>query len=279
MIGTRNGPRTRSERKSATIGFPKSPCKHGSPHADGVRQQQQVIETSYSFTGQQQLTIWEKVRPELRSAAPTRSRSTSRAGHAGETPARIRPRFSITKRRSRSAPGQDRNVLELGVGLPLERCTRRYDLGRSGNGAPVDRSESAVRSKGYELGLRTQAIPDLTSTMTVWNLDLASELLFVGDAGTTEPSRPSRRNGVGGRTFTPSTAGFVGMPTFAFTHARFQGDDPAGNNIPGAVGTVVNTGTDGSLAHRILLYVPLALLRSATTHGRQQRAVEIYEPL
>jgi len=52
-----------------------------------------------------------------------------------------------------------------------------------------------VRSKGAEVGIRTTAIPDLTSC-SVFVLDFDSELLFVGDAGTTEPSRPSRRVGV-----------------------------------------------------------------------------------
>jgi hypothetical protein len=53
-----------------------------------------------------------------------------------------------------------------------------------------------LRSRGAELGIRTRAIDGLTSSVAVFVLDFDSELLFVGDAGTTEPSRPSRRVGV-----------------------------------------------------------------------------------
>ncbi|MEP6838348.1 MAG: TonB-dependent receptor plug domain-containing protein, partial [Bradyrhizobium sp.] len=61
---------------------------------------------------------------------------------------------------------------------------------------PLDRVPLLVRSKGAEIGIRTRAIEGLTSSLAVFVLDFDSELLFVGDAGTTEPSRPSRRVGV-----------------------------------------------------------------------------------
>jgi hypothetical protein len=49
---------------------------------------------------------------------------------------------------------------------------------------------------GAELGIRTLALPGLHATAAFWGLDLDSELLFVGDAGTTEASRPSRRRSI-----------------------------------------------------------------------------------
>src|SRR5205085_4255293 len=61
---------------------------------------------------------------------------------------------------------------------------------------PLDRVPLLVRSKGAEVGIRTKAIEGLTSSLAVFVLGFDSELLFVGDAGTTEPSRPSRRVGV-----------------------------------------------------------------------------------
>ena len=53
-----------------------------------------------------------------------------------------------------------------------------------------------VRAKGAEVGMRTVRVRGLQSTVSLWYLGLDSELLFVGDAGTTEPGRPSRRYGV-----------------------------------------------------------------------------------
>lgn len=53
-----------------------------------------------------------------------------------------------------------------------------------------------VPTKGAEIGFRTQAIEGLNSSLALFILDSASEILFVGDAGSTEPSRPSRRIGI-----------------------------------------------------------------------------------
>jgi len=53
-----------------------------------------------------------------------------------------------------------------------------------------------VRTRGFEAGVRTKIIPDLDSSVSVFILDQASEILFSGDAGDTEASRPSGRYGV-----------------------------------------------------------------------------------
>ncbi len=55
----------------------------------------------------------------------------------------------------------------------------------------VRRVDPLVRSRGIDLGVRSTAIPGLHSTLTVFQLELDSELLFVGDGGSTEASRPS----------------------------------------------------------------------------------------
>ncbi|WP_376708431.1 TonB-dependent receptor [Bradyrhizobium australafricanum] len=107
---------------------------------------------------------------------------------------------------------------------------------------PLDRVPLLVRSKGAELGIRTRAIDGLTSSLAVFVLDFDSELLFVGDAGTTEPSRPSRRVGV------EWTNQYKLLPwvsidfDLAYTRARFTDVDPAGNFIPGAPAWVASGG-------------------------------------
>ena len=99
---------------------------------------------------------------------------------------------------------------------------------------PQDRVPLLVRSKGAEIGVRTKAVEGLTSSLAVFVLDFDSELLFVGDAGTTEPSRPSRRVGV------EWTNQYQVLPWMrldldvAYTRARFTDFDPAGDFIPGA---------------------------------------------
>lgn len=99
-----------------------------------------------------------------------------------------------------------------------------------------------VRSQGGEVGLRTRAVPNLESSVAVFVLDYASELLFVGDAGTTEPSRPSRRVGVEwSNHYQPLP--WLGIDAdVAYTRARFTDDEPAGNDIPGAPAAVASAG-------------------------------------
>src|SRR5262245_8924941 len=63
-------------------------------------------------------------------------------------------------------------------------------------GEPAERVTPLVRARGSEFGVRTVAVPHLQSTLTLWTLNLDSELVFAGDAGTTEPGRPSERYGV-----------------------------------------------------------------------------------
>ena len=99
---------------------------------------------------------------------------------------------------------------------------------------PLARVPLLVRSKGAEVGIRTGAIEGLTSSLSLFMLDFDSELLFVGDAGTTEPSRPSRRVGV------EWTNRYKVLPwitldfDLAYTRARFTNMDPVGDFIPGA---------------------------------------------
>jgi TonB-dependent Receptor Plug Domain len=49
---------------------------------------------------------------------------------------------------------------------------------------------------GYEFGVRTRVLPRTELFATYWFLDLSSELVFVGDEGTTEPRGPSHRDGL-----------------------------------------------------------------------------------
>jgi hypothetical protein len=102
-------------------------------------------------------------------------------------------------------------------------------------GEAVDRVSPLVRSKGVEVGVRTEAIRGLQSTFAVYQLDFDSELLFVGDAGTTEASRPSRRIGFEFNNYYKPVKWLSIDADIAFARARFRDDDPAGRRIPGAV--------------------------------------------
>jgi outer membrane receptor protein involved in Fe transport len=100
---------------------------------------------------------------------------------------------------------------------------------------PVDRVTPLVRSKGGELGVRGNWLPGLQTSLSLYQLDFASELLFVGDAGTTEASRPSRRIGVELANYYRLSDWLTVDADVAFARARFRDADIAGSRIPGAV--------------------------------------------
>ena len=109
-------------------------------------------------------------------------------------------------------------------------------------GDPVDPVTPLVRSKGAELGLRTEIVPGLQSSLALWQLKLGSELLFVGDAGETEASRASRRHGIEWNNHWIATPWLLLDADFAASKARFAQFDAAGDAIPGSVDKVVSLG-------------------------------------
>jgi hypothetical protein len=110
------------------------------------------------------------------------------------------------------------------------------------SGEPAGRVTPLVRSAGSEIGLRMEPVPGLQSSVVLWQLKLASELVFVGDAGTTEASRPSRRRGIEWNNHYAVSPKLLLDLDVSASRARFSDDDPAGDRIPGAVESVVSAG-------------------------------------
>ncbi len=110
------------------------------------------------------------------------------------------------------------------------------------SGDPVSPVNPLVRSKGAEVGVRTTPVPRFHLTAAVWGLDIGSELVFTGDAGTTEPSRPSRRTGVELATYYNLSDWLALDADYAYSRARFRDFEPIGNRIPGAVEGVASVG-------------------------------------
>ena len=59
-----------------------------------------------------------------------------------------------------------------------------------------DPAKALARYWSGELGVRTKLLNKVDFSMSVWNSYLSSELVFVGDEGTFEPSGASRRQGI-----------------------------------------------------------------------------------
>jgi outer membrane receptor protein involved in Fe transport len=82
-----------------------------------------------------------------------------------------------------------------------------------------------VRTKGAEIGVRTKLVPGLNSSVSLFLLDQASEIVFRGDAGDTSASRASRRYGVEWTNSYRPKPWLKLDADLALTHARFVGYD------------------------------------------------------
>ncbi len=109
-------------------------------------------------------------------------------------------------------------------------------------GDPARRATPIARARGCEFGLRSAFLPAWQATLALWRLDLGSELVFIGDAGGTEASRPSRRSGVEWSNEVQVTPRLFLDADLAWSRARFRDEAPAGNRIPGSVAQVATVG-------------------------------------
>jgi outer membrane receptor protein involved in Fe transport len=106
----------------------------------------------------------------------------------------------------------------------------------------VERADPLVRTEGFEGGVRTSWLPGLHSTLSLWQLDLDSELVFIGDAGNTEASRPSRRRGIEIANYYTPTEWLTLDLDVSISRARFRDDAPEGDEVPGSIENVVAAG-------------------------------------
>ncbi|RLZ07237.1 TonB-dependent receptor [Acinetobacter sp. 2JN-4] len=116
---------------------------------------------------------------------------------------------------------------------------------------PLDPVSPLVKTINSEIGLRTNIIPELTSTLALWRLDSDSELIFIGDAGTTESSRPSKRQGIEISQFYQPTDAWIIDIDAAWSKARFKNDSPEGNHIPGAIEKTLAAGFTYKLSDKL----------------------------
>lgn len=102
-------------------------------------------------------------------------------------------------------------------------------------GDAADRVTPLARSKGFELGLRSEPLPGLQSAFSVYQLELDSELVYIGDAGNTEAGPPSRRIGFEWANYWQPNDWLTLDADLAYAKGRFRGPAPDGRRIPGAV--------------------------------------------
>ena len=115
------------------------------------------------------------------------------------------------------------------------------------DGVDVEQVDPFVRSLGYEVGLRGFINDRLNTSISVWELNLDSELLFVGDAGNTEPNRESKRQGVELTAYYHFTDQWSLDLEYAASDSEFTEDTLSeGKSIPGAIEQVLQVGLNAN---------------------------------
>jgi TonB dependent receptor/TonB-dependent Receptor Plug Domain len=84
-----------------------------------------------------------------------------------------------------------------------------------------------VRTEGVEVGVRSKALAGFDTSLSLFLLDQASEIVFNGDAGDTSPSRPSQRYGIEWTNKYHPYSWLTINGDLAWSHARFLGYDAA----------------------------------------------------
>jgi outer membrane receptor protein involved in Fe transport len=126
--------------------------------------------------------------------------------------------------------------------------TTRFDPGSGKDVSPVS---PLARSVGVEAGVRSRFFSNLTSSLALWGLNLDSELVFVGDAGTNEPTPASRRYGVEWTNDYQPFGWLTLDGDLAFSQSRYrkglEGLPDNARDVPNSVGRVISAGATVNL--------------------------------
>jgi len=108
-------------------------------------------------------------------------------------------------------------------------------------GDPAERVSVLVKARGAEAGVRIET-QRFTASLVGYYLALGSELVFVGDGGTTEPNDATRRLGAEASLFWRPADWLTLDGSAAVTHARFHAVQPGEDHIPNSVSEVISAG-------------------------------------
>lgn len=149
------------------------------------------------------------------------------------------------------------------------------------SGDSVDPVRPLVPATGYEVGVRSAVLPGLQTSLTLWRLDIDSELVFVGDAGTTSASRPSRRHGVEWANYWNPVAWLLIDGDVSLSSARFTDGDPTGDRIPGAIehatsiGVILQDSDPWSAGLRLRYFGPRPLIEDNSVRSKSSTLVNM----
>jgi hypothetical protein len=212
--------------------------------------------------GNYQVNEWFRVQPGLRADAFHFDVESDNPANSGtENDAIVSPKLSLI-----FGPWADTEFYaNAGMGFHSNDA-RGVTLG-------ADAVDPLVRTYGFELGTRTEAIPDVVSTLALFYLHSDSELLYVGDAGSSEAGPATERFGVEWATYWRPNDWLTLDHEMTLSEGRLLdvgGDDEIPGAVPFTMDTGITIGKDegffGSLRSRF--FGPRPLIEDGSVESR-----------
>jgi outer membrane receptor protein involved in Fe transport len=129
--------------------------------------------------------------------------------------------------------------------------------------------------------MRTIALPRLQTTVSLWALQLDSELIYNGDAGATEPGPASQRRGIEFANYFSPRPWLIFDADVSKSQSRFSEFNAAGPYIPEAVDLVVSGGISVDnfrrtfASMRLRYFGPRALIEDDSVRSKATTLVNI----
>ena len=130
-------------------------------------------------------------------------------------------------------------------------------------GLAAQRAPPLVQGRGAEIGLRAMPLDRLTFTAAAFWVHLDSELVFVGDAGGTEPNDSTRRFGFEAEAFWHATDWLTLDASVTAVHARFSNAMKGEDRIPNALENTLAAGVTVKTPNDLIATIRLRRLGSA----------------
>ncbi len=123
-------------------------------------------------------------------------------------------------------------------------------------GAAINPADPLVDTLGYEFGVRAFMTDKINASMALWHLDIDSELLFIGDEGTTEDtSVGSQREGLETTIYYSMNNLWTLDLEYAYTDARLDEAIDGSHEIPGALQSVVSAGVHTQFSEQLYSHI------------------------
>lgn len=140
--------------------------------------------------------------------------------------------------------------------------------------SPAERATPLAAARSVDLGLRTALLPHTQLALSLFRLDLDSELTLAGDDGTTGIGGATRRQGVETALFWRPWQALVVDVDYAWTQARYRGVDDSVSHVEEAptgvaalgISYEAERGFDGAL--RLRWFGPRTLTEDGSVRSR-----------